>query len=408
MFLLADFTSVCYTLIDKSGFVEVLSPLEDTEMKISRNASCGNWVSAVMKRLLIAFLALIISWVGSSNAIASEGSVETVPCVNDPVYHSNLISFIGEDIPYSKAIDALIIQPHAMYTEGNYSITIEEYIYDGCNVFVLYSIETQSNENVLFSSDYLHFSGINEWIDGEYSSSAGDGKLCTLNDQYGYKRTFFARMQLSPDLYGHDDLTLSFTGWFFHQDEEIELTEGGFSTQVYKEDSPATLPAIIESLGIGKQVAQVEIELPIKAQTQEIVFLPSVINASFSEYTLSIDCFTITPLSVHIEASLYADELTNVTHRRSYRFFDAEKNMLLENISWDSMEMEDEFGVSFIRYFGDYFGESDNLPATIYLVPYNTKEADSLLDENEDVNWVDAITQVSRWDEAVEVNLSKK
>ena len=70
--------------------------------------------------------------------------------------------------------------------------------------------------------------------------------------------------------------------------------------------------------------------------------------------------------------------------------------------------MEDEFGVSFIRYFGDYFGESDNLPATIYLVPYNTKEADSLLDENEDVNWVDAITQVSRWDEAVEVNLSKK
>ena len=345
---------------------------------------------------------------GSSNAIASEGSVETVPCVNDPVYHSNLISFIGEDIPYSKAIDALIIQPHAMYTEGNYSITIEEYIYDGCNVFVLYSIETQSNENVLFSSDYLHFSGINEWIDGEYSSSAGDGKLCTLNDQYGYKRTFFARMQLSPDLYGHDDLTLSFTGWFFHQDEEIELTEGGFSTQVYKEDSPATLPAIIESLGIGKQVAQVEIELPIKAQTQEIVFLPSVINASFSEYTLSIDCFTITPLSVHIEASLYADELTNVTHRRSYRFFDAEKNMVLENISWDSMKMEDEFGVSFIRYFGDYFGESDNLPATIYLVPYNTKEADSLLDENEDVNWVDAITQVSRWDEAVEVNLSKK
>ena len=215
-------------------------------------------------------------------------------------------------------------------------------------------------------------------------------------------------MQLSPDLYGHDDLTLSFTGWFFHQDEEIELTEGGFSTQVYKEDSPATLPAIIESLGIGKQVAQVEIELPIKAQTQEIVFLPSVINASFSEYTLSIDCFTITPLSVHIEASLYADELTNVTHRRSYRFFDAEKNMVLENISWDSMKMEDEFGVSFIRYFGDYFGESDNLPATIYLVPYNTKEADSLLDENEDVNWVDAITQVSRWDEAVEVNLSKK
>ena len=74
----------------QSGFVEVLSPLEDTEMKISRNASCGNWVSAVMKRLLIAFLALIISWVGSSNAIASEGSVETVPCVNDPVYHSNL------------------------------------------------------------------------------------------------------------------------------------------------------------------------------------------------------------------------------------------------------------------------------------------------------------------------------
>ena len=82
--------------------------------------------------------------------------------------------------------------------------------------------------------------------------------------------------------------------------------------------------------------------------------------------------------------------------------------MVLENISWDSMEMEDEFGVSFIRYLGDYFGESDNLPATIYLVPYNTKEADSLLDENEDVNWVDAITQVSRWDEAVEVNLSKK
>ncbi len=129
-------------------------------MKISRNANCGNWVSTAMKRLLIASLALIISWVGFSSTIASAESVKTVPCVNDPVYHSNLISFIGEDIPYSKAIDALIIQPHAVYAEGNYSITIEEYIYDGCNVFVLYSIEAQSNENVLFSSDYLHFSGI--------------------------------------------------------------------------------------------------------------------------------------------------------------------------------------------------------------------------------------------------------
>ena len=377
-------------------------------MKMSMNANFGNWEPVAMKRLLIVCLALIISWAGLSGAMATEESAETVPCVNDPVYHSNLISFIGEDIPYSKAIDALIIQPHAVYAEGNYSITIEEYIYDGCNVFVLYSIEAQSNENVLFSSDYLHFSGINEWVDGDYSSSAGDGRLCILNDQYGYKRTFFACMQLSPDLYGHDDLTLSFTGWFFHQDEEIELTEGGFSTQVYKEDSPATLPAVIESAGIGKQVAQVEIELPIEAQNQEIVYLPSVINASFSEYTLSIDCFTITPLSVHIEVSLYADELTNVTRRRSYRFFDVEKNVVLENISWYSMEMEDEFGESFIRYFGDCFGESDNLPATIYLVPYNTKEADSLLDENGDMNWDDAITQVSRWDEAVEVNLSKK
>ena len=377
-------------------------------MKMSRNANCGNWASAVIKRLLIACLALIISWVGLSGAIASAESVKTVPCANDPIYHSNLISFMGEDIPYSKAIDALIIQPHAVYTEGNYSITIEEYIYDGCNVFVLYSIEAQSNENVLFSSDYLHFLGINEWVDGEYSSSAGDGKLCVLNDQYGYKRTFFARMQLSPDLYGHDDLTLSFTGWFFHQDEGIELTEGGFSTQVYKEDSPFTLPAIIESVGIAKRVAQVEIELPIKAPNQEIVYLPSVINASFSGYTLFIDWFTITPLSVHIEVSLYADELTDVTRRRSYRFFNAEKNMVLENISWDSLEMEDEFGVSFIRYLGDCFGEGDNLPAMIYLVPYNTKEADSLLDENKDMNWADAITQVSRWDEAVEINLSKK
>ena len=377
-------------------------------MKMSMNTNCRKLISAAMKRLLIVCLTLITSWVESSCTIASEESVETVPCVNDPVYHSNLISFIGEDIPYSKAIDALIIQPHAVYTEGNYTITIEEYIYDGCNVFVLYSIEAQSNENVLFSSDYLHFSGINEWIDGEYSSSAGDGKLCVLNDQYGYKRTFFARMQLSPDLYGHDDLTLSFTGWFFHQNEEIELTEGGFSTQVYKEDSPVTLPAIIESVGIGKQVAQVEIELPIETQNQEIVYLPSVINASFSAYALSIDCFTITPLSVHIEVSLYADELSNVARHHSYRFFDAEKNMVLENISWDSMEMEDEFGVSFIRYMGDCFGENDNLPATIYFVPYNTKEADSLVDKNEDMNWVDAIVQVSKWDEAVEVNLSKK
>ena len=174
---------MCY---DKLGFVKVLTPLEDTEMKMSMNTNCRKLISAAMKRLLIVCLTLITSWAGSSCTIASEESVETVPCVNDPVYHSNLISFIGEDIPYSKAIDALIIQPHAVYTEGNCTITIEEYIYDGCNVFVLYSIEAQSNENVLFSSDYLHFSGINEWIDGEYSSSAGDGKLCVLNDQYGF------------------------------------------------------------------------------------------------------------------------------------------------------------------------------------------------------------------------------
>ena len=116
---------VCY---DKLGFVKVLTPLEDTEMKMSMNTNCRKLISAAMKRLLIVCLTLITSWAGSSCTIASEESVETVPCVNDPVYHSNLISFIGEDIPYSKAIDALIIQPHAVYTEGNCTITIEECI----------------------------------------------------------------------------------------------------------------------------------------------------------------------------------------------------------------------------------------------------------------------------------------
>ena len=99
---------------------------------------------------------------------------------------------------------------------------------------------------------------------------------------------------------------------------------------------------------------------------------------------------------------------------------DMNKNEINENTTFEdlgvdsldaveiTMEMEDEFGVSFIRYAGDCFGENDNLPATIYFVPYNTKEADSLVDKNEDMNWIDAIVQVSKWDEAVEVNLSKK
>ena len=105
---------------------------------------------------------------------------------------------------------------------------------------------------------------------------------------------------------------------------------------------------------------------------------------------------------------MYADELSKAARRRSYRMFDAKKNMVLEDISWFSLEMEDEEGTPFVRYFGDCSGGSDRLPLILYLVPYNTKEADSLLDQDEGISWNDAIKQVVRWEEAVEINLVKR
>lgn len=61
-------------------------------------------------------------------------------CLAD--YDSKLLPQISEDIPYSKMIEDLIVKPHSTYSDGNFSISIDEYIYDGCNLFVLYTVSS--------------------------------------------------------------------------------------------------------------------------------------------------------------------------------------------------------------------------------------------------------------------------